>query len=51
FWLTLLVMVGLLMTEKVYRLVNLVVERRLNMGEVGWMLTYLIPQLLEVTLP
>ena len=51
FLLTLLVMVGLLMTEKVYRLVNLVVERRLNLSEVGLMLVYLMPQVLDITLP
>jgi lipopolysaccharide export system permease protein len=51
FLLTLLVMVGLLMTEKVYRLVNLVVDRRLNLSEVGLMLVYLMPQVLDITLP
>jgi lipopolysaccharide export system permease protein len=51
FLLTMLVMAGLLLTEKVYRLVNLVVERRLNLGEVGLMLVYLTPQVLAVTLP
>jgi LPS export ABC transporter permease LptF len=51
FFLTLVVMVGLLMTEKVYRLVNLVVERRLNLSEVGMMLVYLVPQVLDLTLP
>ena len=51
FLLSTIVMVGLLMTEKVYRLVALVVERRLNLGEVGMMLVYLLPQVLDVTLP
>jgi lipopolysaccharide export system permease protein len=51
FLLTSLVMVGLLMTEKIYRLVNLVVERRLNLGEVGLMIVYLVPQVLDITLP
>ena len=51
FLLSTVVMVGLLMTEKIYRLVNLVVERRLNLGEVGMMLVYLLPQVLDVTLP
>lgn len=48
---TLMVMAGLLMVEKVYRLVNLVVEERLNLGEVGLMLVYLLPQVLAMTLP
>jgi lipopolysaccharide export system permease protein len=51
FLLTLLVMVGLLMTQKVYDLVNLVVDRRLNLSEVGLMLIYTMPQVLDVTLP
>lgn len=51
FLLTLSVMVGLLMMEKVYRLVNLVVERQLNLSEVGLMLVYLLPQVLSITLP
>lgn len=48
---TLMVMAGLLMVEKVYRLVNLVVEERLNLGEVGLMLAFLLPQVLAMTLP
>ncbi|MCH9045747.1 MAG: LptF/LptG family permease [SAR324 cluster bacterium] len=51
FALTLLVMAGLLMMEKAYRLINLVVERRLNLGEVGLMLVYVLPQVLAVTIP
>ncbi|HKI99552.1 MAG TPA: LptF/LptG family permease [bacterium] len=51
FLMTLLVMVGLLMTQQVYDLVNLVVERRLNLAEVGLMLVYLAPQVLDVTVP
>lgn len=48
---SLLVMAGLLMTEKVYRLINLVVEQRLRLSEVGLMLIYLLPQVLSLTLP
>lgn len=51
FNMTLIVMVGLLMMEKVYRLVTLVVERRLLLDEMGWMLLYLLPQILTITLP
>lgn len=51
FNMTLIVMVGLLMMEKVYRLVTLLVERRLLLEEMGWMLLYLLPQVLTITLP
>ena len=51
FGMTLLVMVGLLMMEKIYRLLNLVVDKRLNLNEVGLMLVYLLPQVLSVTFP
>lgn len=46
-----MVMTCLLMMEKVYRLVSLVVDNRLNPGEVGLMLIYLVPQVLVITLP
>jgi lipopolysaccharide export system permease protein len=51
FLLTLLAMAGLLMTQKVYDLVNLIVARRLMLSEVGLMLAYLLPQVLDITLP
>jgi LPS export ABC transporter permease LptF len=51
FLLTLSVLAGLLMMEKTYRLVNLVVDQRLSLREVGLMLIYLLPQVLDITLP
>ena len=51
FAMTMLVMAGLLVMEKVYRLVNLLVESRLNLYEVGMMLAFLMPQVLSFTLP
>lgn len=51
FVMTLVVMTTLFMMEKVYRLVSLAVENRLNPGEVGLMLVYLVPKVLSITLP
>ncbi|MDH4248567.1 MAG: LptF/LptG family permease, partial [Deltaproteobacteria bacterium] len=51
FSLTLVVMTSLSMMEKVYRLVTLVVNDRLNPGEVGLMLLYMLPQMFTITLP
>lgn len=48
---TCLVLSALLMMEKVYRLVSLVVGNRLRLQELGLMLVYLLPQILTVTLP
>jgi LPS export ABC transporter permease LptF len=48
---TCLVLSALLLMEKVYRLVSLVVENRLRPQELGLMLAYLLPQILTVTLP
>ncbi|HUJ75456.1 MAG TPA: LptF/LptG family permease, partial [bacterium] len=48
---TCIVMSALLMLERVYRLVNLVVSNRLRMQELGEMLLYLVPQILTITLP
>lgn len=48
---TCLVLSALLLMEKVYRLVSLVVGNRLRIEELGLMLTYLLPQILTVTLP
>lgn len=51
FSMTLMVMAGLLMTEKVYRMVKLLVDQQLNLQEVGMMLIYLLPQVFSLTLP
>lgn len=51
FLLSVFVMSALLVLEKVYRLVTLVVENRLRTQELGLMLVYLLPQILTVTLP
>ncbi len=48
---TCLVLSALLLMEKVYRLVSLVVGNRLRIEELGLMLIYLLPQILTVTLP
>lgn len=48
---TCLVLSALLLMEKVYRLVALVVANRLRIQELGLMLVYLLPQILTVTLP
>ena len=48
---TCLVLSALLLMEKVYRLVSLVVGNRLRLEELGLMLIYLLPQILTVTLP
>jgi lipopolysaccharide export system permease protein len=48
---TILVLSALLLMEKVYRLVSLVVGNRLRLEELGLMLVYLLPQILTVTLP
>ncbi len=48
---TCLVLSALLLMEKVYRLVTLVVANRLRIQELGLMLVYLLPQILTVTLP
>lgn len=46
-----LVLSALLLMEKVYRLVSLVVGSRLRPQELGLMLVYLVPQILTITLP
>jgi len=46
-----LVLSALLLLEKVYRLVSLVVGSRLRPEELGLMLAYLVPQILTITLP
>lgn len=46
-----LVLSALLLMEKVYRLVSLVVGNRLRLEELGLMLVYLLPQILTVTMP
>ena len=46
-----LVLSALLLMEKVYRLVSLVVGNRLRIEELGLMLVYLLPQILTITLP
>jgi LPS export ABC transporter permease LptF len=51
FTLTLLVMTSLMMMEKVYRLVSLVVDNRLKSWEVVLMLVYRLPEVFTVTLP
>lgn len=51
FFMTLMVMAGLLLTEKVYRMVKLLVDQQLNLGEVGMMLLLLLPQVFSLTLP
>src|SRR5579863_1658074 len=48
---TCFVLSALLLMEKVYRLVTLVVGNRLRLEELGLMLVYLLPQILTVTLP
>jgi lipopolysaccharide export system permease protein len=48
---TCFVLSALLLMEKVYRLVSLVVGNRLRVQELGLMLVYLLPQILTVTLP
>jgi lipopolysaccharide export system permease protein len=48
---TCFVLTALLMMEKVYRLVSLVVGNRLRIEELGLMLVYLLPQILTITLP
>jgi LPS export ABC transporter permease LptF len=45
------VMSALLLLEKIYRLVTLVVENRLRATELGLMLIYLLPQIFSITLP
>jgi lipopolysaccharide export system permease protein len=51
FLLSLFIMSALLVLEKVYKLISLVVENRLRTQELGLMLVYLLPQILMVTLP
>ncbi len=51
FLLSLFVMSALLLLEKVYKLITLVVENRLRTQELGLMLAYLLPQILTITLP
>lgn len=51
FGITAVLMTALLMLEKVYRLVNLMVEERLRVREVALLLGYLTPEVLAITLP
>ncbi len=45
------VMTAMLMLEKAYKLMQLVVENRLRTSELGLMLAFLTPQVLTITLP
>jgi LPS export ABC transporter permease LptF len=51
FFVTFFVMTFMLVMEKIYRLVNMMVTKRLSLAEVTQMLVYLMPQSLVVTLP
>ena len=51
FFMTLMVTAGLLVTEKVYRMVKLLVDQQLNLEEVGMMLLLLLPQVFSLTFP
>lgn len=51
FFLTFGVMSCILIMEKVYHLVSLIVEKQFGAAEVGLMLFYLMPQVLAITIP
>ncbi|MBI4083127.1 MAG: LptF/LptG family permease [Candidatus Lambdaproteobacteria bacterium] len=51
FFVTFFVMTFMLVMEKIYRLINMMVTKRLSLAEVTQMLIYLLPQSLVVTLP
>lgn len=51
FGLTLFITSMLLLLEKIYRLIALVVDKQLQIVELGLMVFYLVPQIITVTIP
>ncbi|MBI3991778.1 MAG: LptF/LptG family permease [Candidatus Lambdaproteobacteria bacterium] len=51
FFITTAVLTAVLMMEKVYRLISLMVDKGFAMSETGRMLVFLLPQVITVTLP